>query len=138
MNTQKTHAEMAALRNAALEDLMGTSDMQLRQETLEDGDDLVKVAMQVRRTMREAAASAQRQRLAHAKQRMHSSASARPISLIRPSVAAIKQLVQELFQTDPSLGLAFRDGKKQTEADWQSLYDDLVGMGVIKPEDHGR
>ena len=50
----------------------------------------------------------------------------------------IKQIVENLFQTDPSLGLAFRSGKKQTDADWQSLYDDLVIMGAIKPEDHER
>ncbi|ABM40199.1 hypothetical protein [Polaromonas naphthalenivorans] len=138
MNTQKTRAEMAALRDAALEDLMATSDVQLRQEALEDGDDLAKVAMQVKTTMREAVASAQRQRLARAKERMRPSASARPFSSLHLSVEAIKQLVHGIFQTDPSLGLAFRDGKKQTEADWRSLYDDLVSMGAIKPEDYGR
>lgn len=138
MNTQKTRAEMAALRDAALEDLMATSDMQLRQEAIEDGEDLDKLAMQVKATMREAAATAQRQRLARAKERMYPRIGARAISSIRPPVDALKQIIQKLFQTDPSLGLAFRDGKKQTDADWQSLYEDLVSMGAIKPEDHER
>lgn len=138
MNTQKTRAEMAALRDAALEDLMATSDVQLRQEAIEDGEDFDKLAMQVKTTMREAAATAQRQRLARAKERMHPSIGARTISSIRPPVEALKQIIQKLFQTDQSLGLAFRDGKKQTDADWQSLYDDLVSMGAIKPEGHER
>ena len=138
MNTQKTLAEMAALRDAALEDLMATSDVQLQQEAIEDGEDLDKLAMQVKATMREAAATAQRQRLARAKERMYPSIGARTISSIRLPVEALKQIIQKLFQTDPSLGLAFRDGKKQTDADWQSLYDDLVSMGAIKPEDHER
>lgn len=136
MNTQKTQAEMAILRDVALEDLMATSDVQLHQEAIEDGEDLNQLAMQVKITMREAAAMAQRQRLARARERMSSCIGARTISSIRPPVEALKQIVQKLFQTDPSLGLAFREGKKQTDADWQSLYDDLVSMGVIKPEDY--
>jgi len=136
MNTQKTRAEMAALYDAALEDLMTTSDVQLRQEAIEDGEDLDKVAMQVKTTMRKAAASANRQRLARAKERMYPSISAQTISSIHLPVEALKQIIQKLFQTDPTLGLAFRDGKKQTDADWQSLYEDLVSIGAIKPEDH--
>ena len=137
MNTLKNWAEMVSLREAALEDLIATSNAQMRQEAIEDGDDLTQVATQVKATMRAAAASAQRQRLAQAKERMRQGDSARPISLIRPSLGAIKQLIEELFQTDHNLGLAFRDGRKQTEADWQSLYDDLVSMGAIKPQNHG-
>ncbi len=33
--------------------------------------------------------------------------------------------------------MAFRDGKKQTDEDLATVYDDLVRMGIIKPEDHG-
>ena len=136
MNTKNPQVEMAILHNAALEDLMATSDAQLHQEAIEDGEDLNQLAIQVKTTMREAAAMAQRQRLARVKARMSSSIGARAISSIRPPMEALKQIVQKVFQTDPSLGLAFREGKKQTDADWQSLYDDLMSMGVIRPEDY--
>ena len=35
------------------------------------------------------------------------------------------------------VAMAFRDGKKQTDEDLATVYDDLVRMGIIKPEDHG-
>lgn len=37
---------------------------------------------------------------------------------------------------EPKIAMAFRDGKKQTDEDLAAVYDDLVGMGLIKPEDH--
>lgn len=137
MKSSKTLVEMAALRDAALEDLMLTSDAQLTQEALEDDEDLEKIAVEVRATMRDAAATALRQRMAHAKERMQSSMTEQAKASIRPPLGQIKQIIQGLFQSNQSLGLAFRDGKKQTDADWLTLYDDLVAMGEITPDDHG-
>ena len=137
MTSTKIIAEIAALRNAALEDLMATTDAQLRQEALEDSDDLVAIASQVKISMRDAAAETLRQKLTQARERMQPKLATLTESFVRPPVNQIKQIIQGLFQTDQSLGLAFRDGKKQTDADWLSLYDDLVAMGAIKPDDHG-
>lgn len=137
MNTKKTHTEIAALREAALEDLMETTDAQVRQEAFEDGEDLDAIATQIRSSMREVAAAALRQRLARAKGQMRPKLSAQTAPVTRPTLEQIKQIVQGIFQTDRTLELAFRNGKKQTDSDWLSLYDDLVDMGAIKPDDHG-
>lgn len=137
MNTSKARAEIAALREAALEDLMATTDAELRHEAVEDGEELGAVAAQIRAAMRDTAAATLRLRLTRAKDRLHSELDARVSALGRPSLEQIKALVQNLFQTDRTLGLAFRDGRKQTDADWLSLYDDLVAMGVIEPHNHG-
>lgn len=138
MTSPNVIAEMAALRDAALEDLMATTDAQLRQEAMEDGEDIDAIATCVKATMRETAASTLRQRLSQAKAQSNSKLMVQKAPTTLPSLERIKQIVQNLFQTDPSLGLAFRSGKKQTDADWQSLYDDFVLMGAIKPEDHER
>ncbi len=135
MSTSKIGAEIAALRAAALDDLLATTDAELRQEALEDGENLDAIALQVKSVMREVGAKALRQRMAKAKARMRPAAAARPMPAVRPSLDQIKQMVQALFQSDRSLGLAFRDGKQQTESDWQSLYDDLLAMGAIMPSD---
>jgi hypothetical protein len=137
MNVSKARAEMIALREAALSDLLATSDSQLRQEAIDDGEDVDKVAIQMQVVMRDAAAKVLRQRLAEAKARMRPGVDQRVIPSVRPNVETIKQMVQGLFQSDPSLSLAFRDGKTQTDADWISLYDDLVAMGTIQLDDHG-
>lgn len=60
MTTPNVIAEMAALRDAALEDLMATSDAQLRQEAMEDGEDIDAIATCVKAKMRETAANARR------------------------------------------------------------------------------
>jgi hypothetical protein len=49
----------------------------------------------------------------------------------------LKKRVQEAFVRNPSLGLAFRQGKQQSVADWESLYDDLVALGEIDADQHG-
>lgn len=83
--------------------------------------------------MRDAAAAALRQRLGQAKARMTVRPVQRPGQPARPPLERLKQLIHEAFASDRSLGLAFRDGKRQSDADWESLYDDLVALGKIDP-----
>ena len=135
MSPNKTIKEIAALREAAIADLMSLSDAELRAEAKEAGDDLEAIAARTRQSMREAAAAALRQRMSATKPvsinphhgRSHAS---------RPSLDRIKQMVQQLFEREPTVGLAFREGKRQSESDWNTLYDDLVSMGAIKAEDN--
>lgn len=137
MSRSKTRTELAALREAALEDLMATSDANLLSEVLEDGDDIKALALQVKTNMRDTAASTLRHRLVKAKETIQKKTTRPVTQFSRPPLEQIKEIVQSLFVKDKSLGLAFRDGKKQTDSDWLSLYDDLVTMGAIKPDDHG-
>lgn len=136
MTTPNHRAELAALRVIALEDILNTSDADLRKEAVEDGEDVAAIAVNLKSAMRDAAAAALRQRLSDAKARM----TVRPVSKsgpqTRPPLERLKQLIQEAFASDRSLGLAFRDGKRQSDADWESLYDDLVALGKIDPTSH--
>ena len=70
MTKSKVRAELAALRVAALEDILNTPDAELRREAVEDGEDPVAIAAGVKSAMRDAAAAALRKRLAEAKKRM--------------------------------------------------------------------
>lgn len=137
MSTTKIISDIAAIRAAALESLLATTDAELRQEAREDGENLDAMAIQMKTSMRNAAASALRERMAKSKSQSRLKLSARPPSIARPAIDRIKVLVQDLFARDQSLGLAFRSGKRQSDADWQSLYDDLVAIGAIKSVDDG-
>jgi hypothetical protein len=138
MTEPDVRAELAALRAAALEDLMATPDAALRREAEQDGLDVSSITAGIKAAMREAAANALRQRLVAARQRLDTAKAkqAQPRAAVRPAIERLKQLVRETFANDPSLGLAFRDGKRQSDADWESLYDDLVSLGKIEPGDH--
>ncbi len=135
MSHSKSRKEITALRDAALEDLMAATDAELRQEAVEDGEDIGLVAEQSRSVMREAAASALRQRLMQAKERMQARVTARSRPVNRPPLERIKELIQGQFNTNQSLALAFRERKKLTDGDWQSIYDDLVKLGVLRSDE---
>lgn len=137
MSTTKIISDIAAIRAAALESLLATTDAELRQEAREDGENLDAMAIQMKTSMRNAAASALRERMAKSKSQSRLKLSAHSPSIARPAIDRIKELVQDLFARDQSLGLAFRSGKRQSDADWQSLYDDLVAIGAIKSVDDG-
>ena len=127
--------EIAALQTAALEDLMAMTDEEVRKEVLGDGENLDEIAGLVRSSMREAAARTMRQRLAEANTRSRQAPTQKaPVS--RPSIERIKQIIETLFATEPSHRLAYRDGKRQTESDLQTMYDDLVELGAIKRDDN--
>jgi len=138
MNQSKARKEIAALRDAALEDLAKTSDSELRKEARECGDDVGRIAAHMRSAMRDAAASVNRQRLVVAREQVDAKSQNRPIPLIRPAIDRIKQIVQAAFATDPALGVAYREGKVTSTEDWYSLYDDLIKIGAIQPDDHER
>lgn len=138
MSKTKIISDIAAIRAAALDDLLATTDAELRQEVCEEGENLDAMAILMKSSMREAAASALRERMAKSRRLSRQKLFARPPSFTRPAIDRIKELVQDLFAKDQSLGLAFRDGKRQSDADWQSLYDDLVAIGAIKASDNDR
>ena len=138
MNDFKILKELAAVRDAALDDLAATTDADLRKEALEDGTDIKALADSLRASMRESAAAALRSRMSNSKIQSREITSVLQPSLFRPAVERIKELIRELTQRDPRIGFAFRDGKSQTDEDWQTAYDDLVSMGLINPENDDR
>lgn len=138
MNQSKARKEIAALRDAALEDLARTTDSELRKEAIECGDDVGRIAAHMRSVMRGATASVNRQRLAVAREQMEARSHSRPGPLIRPAIDQLKQIVQAAFASNPALGVAYREGKVTSTEDWCSLYDDLVKIGAIQPNEDER
>ena len=74
MKPTKSHQEMIALRQLAMDDLMSQSDAQLRQEAADDGVDVDVIATALRTSLRESVAQVLRQRLTKAQQRVASPA----------------------------------------------------------------
>jgi hypothetical protein len=44
----------------------------------------------------------------------------------------MKELIRAAFDREPQLAAAFRQGRRQTDQDIRSLYDDLVSLGKIR------
>ena len=137
MKQSKESIEIGFIRARALEDLANTSDEEIRNEYREAGQDLAMVAKQTHDKLRDVVAASMRARLATAKAAAKASAASQPSNLVRPTIERLKQIVADAFLREPKVAMAFRDGKKQTDEDLTTVYDDLVRMGMIKPEDHG-
>lgn len=120
-----------AIRRLALKDLDATSDGELRAEIVAEGDDPEAVARSVAIELDGIVASAMRERAAAAKNR---EVSMPAMPKRRPALARMKELIENAFRSDANLATAFREGTRQSDADLQSLYDDLVALGKIDPE----
>lgn len=133
--TAKTPREnLTSLRSTILEDLAATSDSDLRREAEEDKNDVVANANQLRSSVREAIASSLRARLATARDRAKISLERNP-RYVRPTIDRIKRVVEAAIVREPELALAFRNAKHPSDVDWQTLYDDLLALGALRPED---
>ncbi|MES2282515.1 MAG: hypothetical protein V4542_13970 [Pseudomonadota bacterium] len=137
MKQSKESREISFIRARMLEDLANTSDEEIRNEFRESGQDLATVARQTHDMLRDVVAASMRAKLASAKAATKASSLSRPTNWGRPTMDRLKEIVAEAFTREPKVAMAFRDGKRQTDEDLATVYDDLVKMGVIKPEDHG-
>lgn len=137
MKQSKEIKEIGFIRARALDDLANTSDEEVRNEYREAGQDMAAIAKQTHDSLRDVVASAMRAKLASAKAAATASSARKSTSRARPAMERLKEILAETFMREPKVAMAFRDGKKQTDEDLATVYDDLVRMGVIKPEDHG-
>ena len=125
---------LGATQALMLRDLEETSDEQLRAEMVEDGQDPDSFDREIAEGLDSVVAEFMRNRVAARKAvRKATEMQARKV---RPTIGKIKQLVQSAFERDPNLAAAYREGTKQSENDWISVYDDLVVLGKIDPNAH--
>lgn len=131
MSPRSDRHYLKQLRDQAVQDALEISAAEMAQEDAEDSVDGVKAAEDLRASMREVAARFQRNA---APKRSPNYIPVSERARAKPAIDRLKAVVQSVFAREPELGLAFRDGKKQTDGDWESLYDDLVDMGAIDPD----
>ena len=133
MTKRDDRHDLMRLRLLAAQDALSLSAEELVREDKETGVDTQAEAERWRASMRATAARVLRE--------------ARPVSNAeyvslsarlhkRPDIGALKALIRGVFATRPELGLAYRDGKHQSDEDWRTLYDDLVDAGAIVPDEH--
>lgn len=133
--TKNNRAMLDAIQALAARDLDEASDEQIRAEFVEDKRDPSEVARNVANSLDMVVARFMREHADAAKSKPN--ANTRP-ALRLPSLERMRELIQNAFSREPELAAAFRDGKKQSENDIGSLYEDLVELGKIRPEDGNR
>lgn len=118
-----------AMQALAGQDLDEATPAQIRQEFVEDGLDPATEARHLADLLDAIVARFMRDRASAARALRATTLPAAPPR--RPPIGRMKALVRAAFEREPQLAAAFREGRAQTDADVQSLYDDLVAMGKI-------
>ncbi len=129
MTDKKHNGSLATIRAELIADIESASDEALLQELSEDGETAKSIAERTRLCAREAAAAVLRDSLAQAKAAKRNKA--RGLAHARPALEQLKCLVREVLATRPDAAVAFRDGKSLSDTDWQTLYDDMVELGLV-------
>lgn len=130
-------AKYKAIEKNLAEDMDRLSDIDVLQDATDEGLNPRDIALSMRATALSLVAEAKRKRLLQTREKMQESDKSSRSGLPRPNIETIKDKLQELFSRRPELAVAFRQGTKQSDSDWQSLWDDLIEIGEIKKEDLG-
>ena len=134
--TNESQKTLAAVRALALKDLEATPDEDIRAELAAEGIDPDQLAASIAVSLDDVLASCLRQQAAAAKAAMQVRATLKTSR--RPALNRIKERIAQAFAVEPQLATAFREGTRQSDADLETLYDDLVLMGKIPDADDGR
>ena len=133
--TNESQKTLAAVRALALKDLEAASDEDIRAELAAEGIDPDQLAASIAVSLDDVLASCLRQQAAAAKAAMQVRAT--PKTSRRPALNRIKERIAQASAVEPQLATAFREGTRQSDADLETLYDDLVLMGKIPDDDDG-
>jgi hypothetical protein len=125
-----------AVRALALKDLETTPDEEVRAEFAAEGVDPDKLAASIAVSLDEVLAASLRQQATAAKVIMQGRTASK--KSLRLTLDQIKERIAQAFAAEPQLATAFREGSRQSDADLETLYDDLVLMGKIPDADDGR
>lgn len=133
--TNESQKTLAAVRALALKDLEATSDEDIRADLAAEGLDPDQLAASIAVSLDDVLAASLRQQATAAKAAMQ--IRALPKTSRRPTLDRIKERIAQAFTAEPQLATAFREGSRQSDADLETLYDDLVLMGKIPEVDDG-
>ena len=136
MTNESPKKTLGVVRALALKDLEASSDDEIRAEFVADGIYLDDFAAKMAVTLDEVVSACLRQQAAAAKVAMR--VQMVPRAAMRFTLEHIKEKIAQAFAMEPQLATAFREGTRQSDADLQSLYDDLVLMGKIASSDDER
>lgn len=134
--TNESQKTLAAVLTLALKDLAAASDEDIQDELTMEGIDPDQLAASIALGLDEVLAASRRQYAVAAKVAMQERMA--PQKSLRPTLDRIKERIAQAFAAEPQLATAFREGTRQSDADLETLYDDLVLMGKIPAADDGR
>jgi hypothetical protein len=139
-SVKRTSADrFKALRKAVADEVLSMTDEEILTDARDQGLDPDHIALMMRTKALEAIASIRKQKLKNVRETLNL---AQTKTIERPTTSfgieeKKKRIMAFLSEPDTNFSLAFRNGEKQSDSDWDTLWDDLIEQGLIKDEHSG-
>lgn len=136
-SVKRTSADkFKALRKAVADEILSMTDEEILMDARDQGLDPEDIALTMKSKALDMIATVRKQKLKQIRENLNSSQTK---TIKRPTVflgiEEKKKKILALFdKPNTTISLAFRNGERQS--DWESLWDDLVEMGLIEEDDH--
>lgn len=127
--------KLRALRNAVSDEILSMTDEDILVDARNNGLDPDDIALTMKSKAMDIIANIRKQKLKNIRENLNA---AQP-KLIKPiitlSLEEKKKKILEFFaKPNTNYSLAFRNGDRQSESDWESLWDDIVEQGLLDDE----
>jgi hypothetical protein len=127
------------LREAVADEILSMTDEEVLKDTRDTGVDPEEIASIMRSKIFDTIANVRKQKLKNIRETLNS-VPTQTQNNKQPTMSfgleEKKRKIMELIaKPNNDFSLAFRNGERQSESDWESLWDDMVEMGLIK-DDH--
>ncbi|MCF7965331.1 MAG: hypothetical protein K9L79_07305 [Methylobacter tundripaludum] len=127
--------KLRALRNAVSDEILSMTDEDILVDARNNGLDPDDIALTMKSKAMDMIANIRKQKLKNIRENLNA---AQP-KLIKPiitlSLEEKKKKILEFFaKPNTNYSLAFRNGDRQSESDWESLWDDIVEQGLLDDE----
>jgi hypothetical protein len=134
-----TADKLRALRKAVSDEVLSMTDEEIMTDARDQGIDPDHIALMMRTKALDAIASIRKQKLKNIRETL---ISAQTKTIGRPTTSLgfeekKRRIMAFLSEPDTNFSLAFRNGEKQSDSDWETLWDDLIEQGLIKDEHSG-
>lgn len=124
-----------ALRKAVADEILSMTDEEILNDAKDQCLDPDEVALTMKSKAMDMVANIRKQKLKHIRENLNTTQPklVKPITTL--NLEEKKKKILELFaKPNTNYSLAFRNGERQSESDWESLWDDLVEQGLLKDE----
>ncbi len=136
-STKRTAADkLKALRRAVADEILSMTDEEILADARDRGVSPEDIAITMKSKALDLIANIRKQKLKNIRENLISatSNSTKKSTVIFGLEEKKKQILALFAKQDTNFSLAFRNGEKQSDSDWESLWDDIVEQGLLDDE----
>ena len=127
--------KFSSLRNAVANEILSMTDEEILVDARNNDLDPDEIALTMKSKAMDMIANIRKQKLKCIRENLNTAKPKLVKSNIILSIEEKKKKILEFFaRPNTNYSLAFRNGERQSDSDWESLWDDIVEQGLLDDE----